>query len=147
MKRLLPPQLFYVCTLLMVLLRLIWPLEVFIPFPLNLLGALLLLGGLALLILAAGHFARLGTEIKTFDEPRIFVTTGLFRYSRNPMYLGFLIALLGIWLFLGAASPILGVLLFAIITDRWYITLEERTLKEKFGKEYEAYQSRTRRWL
>jgi protein-S-isoprenylcysteine O-methyltransferase Ste14 len=92
-------------------------------------------------------FSKLGTPIKPFDEPNKLVTDGFFKYSRNPMYLGFALVLLGVWLLLGALSPLLGVVLFVAITDRWYIPFEERALVEKFGPEFQAYRSKTRRWI
>ncbi len=63
------------------------------------------------------------------------------------MYLGFALMLAGVWMLLGALSPVLGVLLFSVVTDRWYISYEEKAMRASFGQEYEAYQRRTRRWI
>jgi protein-S-isoprenylcysteine O-methyltransferase Ste14 len=63
------------------------------------------------------------------------------------MYLGFASALLGIWTLLGALSPVLGVVIFVAVTDRWYIPFEERRLVESFGGEFQDYAARTRRWI
>jgi protein-S-isoprenylcysteine O-methyltransferase Ste14 len=63
------------------------------------------------------------------------------------MYLGFSAILAGVWLVLGALSPLLGVLLFLVVADRWYIPFEERELSVKFADEFDAYRSRTRRWI
>ncbi|GAE32578.1 isoprenylcysteine carboxyl methyltransferase [Halalkalibacter hemicellulosilyticusJCM 9152] len=63
------------------------------------------------------------------------------------MYVGFLMALVGLFVVLGAVSPALFVLLFLIVTDRWYIKYEENILNETFGVEYERYKSSTRRWI
>jgi len=77
----------------------------------------------------------------------VLVSDGLFRWSRNPMYLGFVLLLLGIAILLGTATPFAGPLIFAIVADRWYIGFEERAMRQKFGADYEAYRRRTRRWI
>jgi protein-S-isoprenylcysteine O-methyltransferase Ste14 len=103
--------------------------------------------GLLVTLAGARLFARIGTNIKTFNEPGVLVTGGLFRWSRNPMYAGFLLILAGTAILLGAATPFLLVILFALVADRWYIAFEERALASKFGEEYAAYKRRTRRWI
>ena len=75
------------------------------------------------------------------------VTTGLYRVTRNPMYLGMLLVLFGWAVFLSnlAALPIAP--LFALYITRFQIIPEERVLAEKFGAAFMAYQSQVRRWL
>lgn len=63
------------------------------------------------------------------------------------MYLGLTLILAGTWILLGAISPIFGVLVFVVISDRWYIPGEERMLHEKFGKAYEEYRTNVGRWF
>lgn len=63
------------------------------------------------------------------------------------MHLGFVLILAGAWLLLGSLSPLMGVALFVIVTDRWYISFEEKAMKSAFGEDYEAYRRRTRRWI
>ena len=68
-----------------------------------------------------------GTNIKTFDEPGVFVKCGLFKYARNPMYIGFVMALFGIaLLYQGSVSSFVIAFLFFIISDQWYVRFEER---------------------
>ncbi|KZN47756.1 hypothetical protein N482_09020 [Pseudoalteromonas luteoviolacea NCIMB 1942] len=84
----------------------------------------------------------------TFDEPNKLVVEGVFRYTRNPMYLGFVISLLGLFLLLGANELSLGVVvLFVLVSDRWYIRFEERMMFEKFREQYQAYCRNVRRWM
>jgi protein-S-isoprenylcysteine O-methyltransferase Ste14 len=147
MKRIMPPTLFYVCIVLMVLLAWLWPVGTVIRFPTNLLGTVPLLLGMGMAVWGSRKFSKVGTTIKTFDEPGQLVTDGLFRITRNPMYLGFVLALLGVWILLGSLSPLAGVILFVVVADRWYIRFEERVLTETFGLEFEAYRARTRRWI
>ena len=96
---------------------------------------------------AARHFERVKTNIKTFNEPTMMVTDGMFRWTRNPMYLGMCVLLLGLAILLGTLLPLLLAVAFAVIADRWYVRFEENAMRRKFGAAYDAYASRTRRWL
>jgi protein-S-isoprenylcysteine O-methyltransferase Ste14 len=131
----------------MLMLRWILPVIIVFPTPYNLIGIVILSLGTYILLNANGKFERANTNIKTFDQPGQFVRDGIYRYSRNPMYLGFTTMLMGVWIMLGALSPLIGVLLFTIATDRWYIAFEEKAMTEKFGQDYLAYQKQTRRWI
>ena len=145
--RIMPPTLFWLCILFMVPLAWLWPLATVFPAPYNVLGVVPLSIGLGFAILGSRKFEQVGTTIKTFDQPDRLVTDGLFRISRNPMYLGFVVTLVGVWIVLGALSPLLGVLLFLIVADRWYIPFEERALSARFNGDYDAYCAGTRRWI
>jgi protein-S-isoprenylcysteine O-methyltransferase Ste14 len=145
--RLLPPRLVLILILAMVALRFLAPGPMIMSFPHNLVGALVAVVGLGLALSGARLFSRVGTNIKTFNEPGTLVTGGAFRWTRNPMYLGFLLLLAGIAILLGAATPFVAVALFALVADRWYIAFEERALERKFGTAYVAYRQTTRRWI
>jgi len=147
MKKLLPPALFLISILIMMLLWRLAPTSRNFTFPVSLAGLALLILGLGLTILGSRKFRQVGTNINTFNEPDVLVKDGLFRYSRNPMYLGFVIALLGVSALLGSLSTLAVVIVFFVITDRWYIAFEERAMAKKFGEEYEKYKSQTRRWI
>jgi protein-S-isoprenylcysteine O-methyltransferase Ste14 len=56
-------------------------------------------------------------------------------------------ALIGLSILLGSISPVIGVLVFIILADRWYIPFEERMMTKTFGQKYKSYQARTRRWV
>lgn len=75
------------------------------------------------------------------------VTTGIYRFTRNPMYLGFLLALLGWGVFLGNIAAMLVPVLFIAYMNGFQIAPEERALRVKFGEGYEAYLRQVRRWL
>jgi protein-S-isoprenylcysteine O-methyltransferase Ste14 len=75
------------------------------------------------------------------------VTTGPFRISRNPMYTGHVVALLGTALWAGSWWPLIVAPLCVLATQRLVITAEEEYLTDRFGAEYEHYRSRVRRWL
>lgn len=147
MKRFLPPYLFFLCLALMIGIHLIWPVDAFIPYPWSLAGIPVFVGGFLMAVIGKRQFAKAGTNIKTFDQPDLLVTDGLFRYSRNPMYLGMAIALLGAAITVGALCAFLIWAAFVLICDRWYIRFEERTLADTLGEPYLAYKKQVRRWI
>ena len=75
------------------------------------------------------------------------VTTGLYRISRNPMYLGLLIILFGWALHLGSVSPLLVLPAFVFVLNKLQIEPEEIILAAKFGQQYMDYQRQVRRWI
>lgn len=75
------------------------------------------------------------------------VTTGVFAFSRNPMYLGLLLFLFGFSLQVNVAGGLPLLFLFALYLNRFQIVPEERDLRAVFGKEYEDYMKKTRRWI
>lgn len=75
------------------------------------------------------------------------VTSGIYGRTRNPMYVGLALALVGWAAFLSALIPLIGPPLFMLYITRFQIRPEERVLRGKFGEAYERYLSRVRRWL
>ena len=147
MKKVIPPVLFVICIVVMVGLWLVFPIMQFVTFPISLVGILPLVVGLGIAKRGSDIFEKTGTNIETFDNPDILVTGGLYRISRNPMYLGFLVALLGVAIMLGNFSSLLVAVGFFVITDRWYIKFEEEAMAKAFGDRYAEYKVKTRRWL
>ncbi len=125
----------------------LFPVTHFLTFPISLIGILPFLGGLGIAKRGSDIFEKKGTNIETFDDPDVLVTDGLYQISRNPMYLGFLIALFGLFVLFGCLSPLFIVIIFFVITDRWYIEFEEVAMAKVFGDEYAKYKTKTRRWL
>jgi protein-S-isoprenylcysteine O-methyltransferase Ste14 len=144
---LLPPRLVLALLVAMGVLHMLLPGPTLLAFPYTLVGAAVAALGLVLTLSGARLFARVRTNIRTFNEPGVLVTNGLFRWSRNPMYLGFVLLLLGMAILLGTTTPFVAPALFAIVADRWYIAFEERAMQQKFGADYTAYMHSTRRWL
>lgn len=75
------------------------------------------------------------------------VSTGVYRLTRNPMYLGLALILLGLAVYLASPWALLGPLVFAAYITRFQIVPEERALQARFGAAYTAYRARVRRWL
>jgi len=84
---------------------------------------------------------------KTPDKTSSFVTSGVYRVTRNPMYVGVALVLVAWAVFLGAPWPFVGPVLFVLYVTRFQIEPEERILAGLFGAEYSAYKNRVRRWL
>lgn len=147
MKRLLPPSLFLLSAVLSVTAGLLLPLGPPAGLPLRVFGAVLLAVGLAVTVTGSRVFARVGTNIVTFEDPDVLVTSGLFARTRNPMYLGFLVALIGVAGIVARPAALIGALIFGLAADRWYIPFEERRMRAAFGAAYEQYAARVRRWL
>lgn len=110
-------------------------------------GGCLLAAGLALIIVAGiGHFA-VGTHVEPWKPTSAVVDTGIYAYSRNPMYLGMAIGQVGVALAAASLAGALSVVL-SVAVVRWYVIgREERYLEAKFGEPYLAYKSRVRRWI
>jgi protein-S-isoprenylcysteine O-methyltransferase Ste14 len=110
-------------------------------------GGIIILVGLFLLVAANGLFVRAGTDVIPFRKVSSLVTSGVYRYSRNPMYLGMAAVLLGCAVTVGALSALPVPLVFAFIVDARFIRPEEQMLRGLFPDEYPAYCRRVRRWL
>ena len=105
--------------------------------------------GLALLFacVALLQFLRARTHVEPWQPTSSVIQTGLFRYSRNPIYLAFCIATLGCGLLLNNWWIVLGVIPLVGLLQVLVIRKEERYLEAKFGETYLEYRRRVRRWL
>lgn len=95
------------------------------------------------------EFARAKTTINPvrIDAASSLVTSGVFSYTRNPMYLGMALVLIGVALFLNRPVTLLGPVVFVLFITRFQIMPEERVMAQKFGAAFTAYCGKTRRWL
>ncbi len=87
------------------------------------------------------------TAIKPFEESSALVVEGPFTYSRNPMYLGIVLILLGIAVLFGTATPLLVIPPFVWLITTRFIVKEEEALAQRFGQDYAEYKQRVRRWI
>ena len=110
-------------------------------------GALLVLLGIVISATGAGAFKRAGTPVLPFEPSTALVTDGLYRFSRNPMYVGLVLVLLGAAVLFGSLGALLTVPVFVWILQTRFIEGEERFLQEIFGERYLEYKKRVRRWL
>jgi protein-S-isoprenylcysteine O-methyltransferase Ste14 len=129
------------------ILHLLWPGRNFISFPWTLLGMLPIAVGISFNLVADQAFHKAGTTVKPSEQPTVLVTDGLFRFSRNPMYFGFVLLLAGVAVLLGSLTSWLVVPAFGIAMDRGFIAMEERRLEQTFGQAWTEYRKKVRRWL
>lgn len=142
-----PPLIFLLLILLGWLAHRVWPLPMGIPEGFSVLGYALTLFGVALVILMAGNFKRNSTAIEPWKPTTALITTGLYAWSRNPIYVGLCLFNMGI----GIASNNLWIFLSfipgAVLVYYFAIAKEEAYLERRFGGEYLVYKGRVRRWL
>jgi protein-S-isoprenylcysteine O-methyltransferase Ste14 len=131
----------------MVLLALLVPVARVLGFPWNLLGLVPVLLGAAINVLADRQFKRAGTTVKPFEVSSALVTDGIFRFTRNPMYLGMLCMLVGVAMLLRELTPWLVAPVFAAVMQSVFVRSEERMLEEHFGEAWRAYAARVRQWI
>ena len=112
------------------------------------LGAVLIVLGVASAVWAVGIFRREGTEINpTSAANKTLVVRGPFRFTRNPMYLGLVLASLGIALCVGSL-PMFAVPVLVFATANWiHIPFEEAKMRRQFGASYDDYVHLVRRWI
>ncbi|MFU8895766.1 MAG: methyltransferase family protein [Gammaproteobacteria bacterium] len=118
------------------------------PGQLLLASVVLLLAGLVGMA-AVRTFARAETSVNPMrpEAASRLVTHGIYRYTRNPMYLSLLLALVAWGTWLGNALALLVIPAFMLLVKRLQIRPEERALAALFGAEYAAYAAKVRRWL
>jgi len=145
--RLIPPAWFLLAIALMVGLSMLAPGPRLLEFPLRYIGVGVMLIGLALVALPAVYFARFHTPIHPGHTPTALITTGPYRFSRNPIYAGMFVALLGIAILLGVTTPIIAPFIFVAIIRMLFIKREEAICREQFGQDYTEYCEKVRRWV
>jgi len=131
----------------MVAFHFLLPVAKVIAIPWNFLGAIPLILGLVMNLIADRAFKKHETTVKPFEETTTLITSGVFQNSRNPMYFGFVLILIGIAVLMGSLTPYAVIVVFAILMDIVFIRVEERMLEEKFGEDWLGYKKKVRRWI
>jgi protein-S-isoprenylcysteine O-methyltransferase Ste14 len=144
-----PPILMLLAAALMWALHRWMPLGHWIAPPWDRLGGLPGAVGIAIAVAAVVRFRQARTTVNPMDPSKAsrLVTDGVFRFSRNPMYLGLLLLLIGWAVWLGSASPWLIPPLFAIVITVVQIIPEEQALGQLFGEQYLSYRRSVARWI
>ncbi len=115
--------------------------------PHQLLGLLLIAGGVGLSSYAAALFSGHATTRNPYGQPTALVGEAPYTFTRNPMYLGLATVLLGFAIFFGSPAMLIAPLVFFLMIDRMLIPEEEAALERLFGEQYLDYKRRVRRWL
>jgi protein-S-isoprenylcysteine O-methyltransferase Ste14 len=105
--------------------------------------------GVGCSLLGVVSFRRARTTVNPLNPgaATALVVSGVYRFTRNPMYLGFLLVLLGEVIWLGSLLALAAAPAFVIYLNRCQIAPEEYALRERFGAEFNAYTARVPRWL
>lgn len=143
-----PPPLVIVGTLLAgVLLDRLLGINLAPPAWLMAVGAMVTAAGLSMIGASLGLFRRARTRPEPWQASSALVQTGVYRFTRNPMYLGMLTAYIGLAILVlsPSAAALLIPLFFAI--DRFVVQREEAYLARRFGDRYDAFRQKVRRWL
>ena len=146
-KSIFPTHYLLIAILLMIALHFLYPMARIIPVPWIVSGLIPLAIGIAINLIADKAFHQANTTVKPFEESASLITEGVFRYTRNPMYLGFVLILIGIALMFGSLSPWIIIPIYAIMMDFIFIRVEEDMLDAKFGPAWFDYKARVRRWF
>ncbi len=117
------------------------------PGPIRIAGFALACIGFLFGVGAFVEFSRARTTVDPHGSVTQVVTTGIYRFTRNPIYMGFLLIIIGLPLNSGFYWGILLAPFFIVTMNRLVIEKEEAYLEKKFGETYTGYKSRVRRWL
>jgi protein-S-isoprenylcysteine O-methyltransferase Ste14 len=111
-------------------------------------GPGLIVAAFTLILHCSGLFSRLGRGTPVpIEPPKSLVITGLYRYSRNPMYVAQVAILLGLFLYRGELSLMVHVAIYAAVVQGWVVWREEPELRKRFGEEYVRYAQQVPRWI
>jgi protein-S-isoprenylcysteine O-methyltransferase Ste14 len=123
------------------------PLPFSAPISLRYIGLALTFVGFLLGVGAFLEFRKARTTLDPHGSSKQIVTSGIYRFTRNPIYLGFLLMVIGLPLNSGLYWGLVMVPFYILVMNRLVIKHEEAYLEKKFGKTYTSYTSRVRRWL
>ena len=146
-KKIMPPTYLMVLLILLIGAHLIIPVKKIIFPPYSYLGWILVAIGVFLNLWVDFKFKKKGTTIKSYNLPSKFITSGAYKISRHPVYLGMLMILLGTAIILGSAISFIFPIIFVILTEYLFISTEEKNMERVFGKKYLDYKKKVRRWI
>jgi len=142
-----PPRIALIAMVAMLPLHVIMPLATLVPRPVSYAGLAAMAGGIAMITWSRRAFQTAATPITPFTESRALIRHGLYRWSRNPMYLGAVLLVAGAAVLLGSLTPLMVAGGFFIVLQEGFVRHEERLLARRFGGEYQEYRRSVRRWL
>ncbi len=137
----------------MLLILLAAAIHVFVPLlPIHLFSSMLVaitigLGGFAVMIWAWWQFQQHKVAICPTDETDYLITDGVYRLTRNPMYLGMILMLFAVAVFIGTLPFYVAAIAYFTVINWAFCPYEEDKLVRAFGQDYESYRSRVRRWI
>ena len=144
MKITFPPVILLASIVLQIILLFSFPISVDLS---SLLGLILILSGISLVFVSFRFMRKMKTTFIPDGTPEVLISSGPFKFSRNPIYLGMLTILVGVAFLMSSLSAIIIAFVFGIIINFTWIAHEEKKLKELFSEDWENYSSKVRRWI
>lgn len=142
-----PPVIALVMVAVGVVLGVFWPVEI-IPAPWQYVAGGPIIAGAVLLVMSAFRlFQRAKTPVPTYRTPTALLTSGVYRFTRNPIYLSMVLLMIGLAVTLDNVWLLALAAIFQQIMRWGVIAREEPFLEAKFGDDYRAFKQRTRRWI
>ncbi len=138
---------FIILLILSVLLNFVFPVPVFLSPPATYSGFLIIGFGLVMAFWSRSLFLKNATTLQPSEEPTSLVTSGPFRISRNPIYLGMASILLGVAVLSGTLVTLAFPIIFIALIEFFIIPGEERKMEKIFGEPYREYKKSVRRWI
>ena len=146
-----PPIVAIVTALLIWVIAMVDPLGLFnLPIGMQVWGSVMIaLTGIATMLTGVFAFRKSETTINPLkpEQASSLVLTGIYQKTRNPMYLGMLLILSALAIFLGSAVAFIGLPLFVLFMNKFQILPEEKALRNLFGQEFSDYLLSVRRWI
>jgi len=147
MKKIYPPTHFYTYLIISIAFHFLLPVKQIIFTPYVLLGFLPAIAGALLNIWTDNLFKKLNTTVKPDQKPSVLIDYGPFKISRNPMYLGMALILIGAGIIMGSATAFIGAIFFIVAMETFFIPDEEKIMHEAFDEKFENYKKNVRRWI
>jgi len=147
MQKILPPIWLFAGLGAMALINTLYPTPVTLLASFKLIGWGIFAGAFVMAWRAKRRFDVAETPVRPFTDSTAVVDTGLFRYSRNPMYLAMIIGMAGFALAIGDILPFIVIPIFFMLIMSQFIAHEEQLMEARFGQAYLDYKSRVRRWI
>ena len=144
MKITFPPVILLASIVLQIILLFFFPISVDLS---SLLGLILVLSGISLVFVSFRFMRKMKTTFIPDGTPEVLISSGPFKFSRNPIYLGMLTILVGVAFLMSSLSAIIIAFVFGIIINFTWIAHEEKKLHELFSEDWENYSSKVRRWI
>jgi len=138
---------FIILLVLSILLNFVFHVLAFLSPPATYSGFLIIGFGLVLILKSRSLFLKNATTLQPSEEPTSLVTSGPFRLSRNPIYLGMASILLGVAVLSGTLVTLASPIIFIALIEFFIIPGEERMMEKKFGEPYREYKKSVRRWI
>ncbi len=146
-QKVMPTTYFIILLLATVGINLLYPPVKTLYSPLMTVGLLLIVLGIVLNLWTDNFFKKAQTTVKPFDAPKVLLTSGPFRISRNPMYLGMALMLFGVSAFFGSIITLAFPIFFIVLIEVMFVRFEEKNLQRIFSSEYDEYKNKIRKWI